>query len=157
LGHGPLAAEASRAALEIMAKRDSESITSGLTDIHHALRSTRGAAVAIAQINAHSGIVRYCGVGNVVGAIVSRGVCRRMVSHNGTAGLGTPRFTEFTYPWSSDAVLLMHSDGLATRWDLAAYPGLAQRHPALIAGVMFRDFARERDDATVVVVRESPP
>ncbi len=47
----------------------------------------------------------------------------------------------------------MHSDGLGTHWDLDGYPGpAAQRHPALIAGVLYRDFARGRDDATVIVV-----
>jgi hypothetical protein len=50
----------------------------------------------------------------------------------------------------------MHSDGIATHWDLGSYPGLARRHPALVAGVLYRDHARRRDDATVVVVRRSP-
>ena len=49
----------------------------------------------------------------------------------------------------------MHSDGLGTRWDLAKYPGLAARHTALIAGVLYRDFQRGRDDATVVVLRDT--
>jgi hypothetical protein len=31
---------------------------------------------------------------------------------------------------------------------------LRQRDPALIAGVLYRDHGRGRDDATVVVVRE---
>jgi hypothetical protein len=48
----------------------------------------------------------------------------------------------------------MFSDGLTTRWDLTAYPGLAHRSPALIAGVLYRDFSRRRDDVTVVVARE---
>ena len=37
------------------------------------------------------------------------------------------------------------------------YPGLAQRPPALIAGVLYRDFSRRRDDVTVVVARERTP
>jgi hypothetical protein len=62
------------------------------------------------------------------------------------------KFQEFEYPWSADAVLVMHSDGLQTRWDLAKYPGLLRRHPAVIAAVLYRDFRRGRDDATVVVL-----
>jgi hypothetical protein len=45
----------------------------------------------------------------------------------------------------------MHSDGLSTRWNIEQYPGLASRHPALLAGVLFRDFGRKRDDATILV------
>jgi hypothetical protein len=48
----------------------------------------------------------------------------------------------------------MHSDGLATQWNLDQYPGLADRHPSLIAGVLYRDFARGRDDVTVVVAKK---
>jgi hypothetical protein len=29
-----------------------------------------------------------------------------------------------------------------------------QRHPALIAGVLYRDFSRGRDDITVIAARE---
>jgi hypothetical protein len=47
----------------------------------------------------------------------------------------------------------MYSDGLASLRDLEPYPGLMARDPAVIAGVLYRDFSRRRDDATVVVAR----
>ena len=74
-----------------------------------------------------------------------------MVSVNGTAGMETQRIREFTYPWSAESTLAMHSDGISTHWCLTDYPGLAAHDPAVIAGVIYRDFARGRDDATVVV------
>jgi hypothetical protein len=46
----------------------------------------------------------------------------------------------------------MHSDGLLSRWSLDVYPGLARRDPALLAGVLYRDFRRGRDDVTVLAV-----
>jgi hypothetical protein len=49
----------------------------------------------------------------------------------------------------------MHTDGLGTRWDLDRYPGITRRHPSLLAAVLYRDFARQRDDATVLVVKNS--
>jgi hypothetical protein len=76
-----------------------------------------------------------------------------MVSHNGTVGHGLHKVQEFTYPAGPDAVLILHSDGIASHWDPAAYPGLLAHHPALIAGVLYRDHARGRDDASVVVVK----
>jgi hypothetical protein len=48
----------------------------------------------------------------------------------------------------------MHSDGLATQWQLDRYLGLASRHPGLVAGVLYRDFKRDRDDVTVVAIRD---
>ena len=80
-----------------------------------------------------------------------------MVSHNGTAGHAAGSIHEFTYPVPPQSTIVMFSDGLTTRWDLTAYPGLGHRSPALIAGVLYRDFSRRRDDVTVVVARERSP
>jgi hypothetical protein len=79
------------------------------------------------------------------------------MSHNGTVGLQVRKIQEVSYPWPADAVLVMHSDGLQSHWRLGQYPGLAQRDAALIAGVLYRDFTRGRDDVSVVVQRTSPP
>ena len=100
---------------------------------------------------------RYAGLGNISAILtLASGGRQNMVSHNGTAGHSAARIHEFQYPFPRDAVLVMHSDGLATHWDLAAYPGLRTRHPSLIAGVLYRDHSRRRDDVTIVVVKERP-
>lgn len=152
LGHGPFAAEAARGA--VAAFRDSVSREPGeiVAAISGAIRGTRGAAVAIARLDPGSGRVCFAGVGNIVGAIIDRATGRStsMVSMNGTAGHVVPRIQEFHYDWPAGAVVLMHSDGLDRRWDLTRYPGLASRPPALIAGLLYRDHRRERDDATVL-------
>jgi hypothetical protein len=76
-----------------------------------------------------------------------------MVSHNGTVGHQMRRVQEFVYPWPAEALVILHSDGLATQWRLL--PGLAARDPALIAAILYRDFRRGRDDVTVLVARRS--
>ncbi len=48
----------------------------------------------------------------------------------------------------------MHSDGLSSQWDLGAYPELRTRHPSIVAGILYRDCCRKRDDVTVIVIRE---
>ncbi len=155
LGHGPHAAEASATAARVF--RDSIRLAPVdiLQTAHRALRSTRGAAVAVAQVDPAGESIRFAGVGNIAGVVVAAGVARSMVSHNGTVGHEARKFQEFTYPFPSGALLVMHSDGLGSRWGLEAYPGLAARDPALVAGVLYRDFQRGRDDVTVLVARES--
>jgi hypothetical protein len=120
---------------------------------HGALRSTRGAALAVADLDL-AGEVRYAGIGNIAGIVYAPGANRHMVSHPGIVGHEVRKIQEFVYPWSQDALLVMYSDGLATHWDLDQYPGLAGRRPSLIAGVLYRDFARGRDDVTVVVAKK---
>jgi len=109
--------------------------------------------VAVARIDAAARLVRFVGVGNIGALLSDAGKARHMVSHNGTAGHVAPRIREFTYEYGSEPVVILHSDGLTTRWELAAYPGLAAQHPSLIAGVLLRDHRRSRDDASVVAMR----
>ena len=126
-----------------------------LESIHRAIRHTRGAAAAIAELSKNRGVVRFSGVGNVVGAVCVDGTCRHAVSNNGTLGHQAQHFREYLYPWAADGVLVMHSDGLSGRWTLDPYPGLRQRDPTLIAAILYRDYSRSRDDATVLVAREA--
>ena len=153
LGHGLHAATAARAAVAILKEHRTKAPAEIIERAHDALRSTRGAALAIAEIDHSLGVVRFCGVGNIAGTIVSNSSARHMVSLNGTAGQEVRKIVEFTYPWDEESTLIMHSDGLLSRWDLQGYPTLAQRHPSLIAAVLYRDYNRNRDDVTVLVAR----
>ncbi|MFD1734161.1 hypothetical protein ACFSC4_27470 [Deinococcus malanensis] len=78
------------------------------------------------------------------------------MSLNGTLGQDVRKITEHSLPWPAGSALIMHSDGLSSLWDLSRYPGLLHRSATLIAGVLYRDFQRGRDDATVLVVRAVP-
>lgn len=152
-GHGPLAAQAAEAATKIFDHHAAEDCVALVERLHRGLASTRGAALAVARIDAAQQIVRFVGVGNIAGSLMNGVEARQMVSNNGTAGHIAPRIREFTYPFSASACVILHSDGLSNRWRVADYPGLAACHPSLIAAVLFRDFRRGRDDATVAVVR----
>jgi anti-sigma regulatory factor (Ser/Thr protein kinase) len=153
LGHGSSAAEAAREAVRIFHLVSQFEPDRILNEIHGALAKTRGAAVSVAEILHDKEILRYAGAGNIVGVICFGGKTRSLVSMNGTVGHAIGKIQQFSYPWQPESALIMHSDGLATRWSVEQYPGLASRHPALLAGVLFRDFCRKRDDATILVSR----
>jgi hypothetical protein len=154
LGHGLGAAEAARESVTAFRSRHGSAPAARLETIHAALRSTRGAAVAVAEIDLQAHVVRFAGLGNVSARLIDDGRVRHLVSHNGTAGHSARRIDEFTYPWVAQNLLVMHTDGIATQRDLAVYPGLGERDPTLMAAVLYRDFARGRDDSAVVVARE---
>ncbi|HEX7861211.1 MAG TPA: SpoIIE family protein phosphatase [Verrucomicrobiae bacterium] len=154
IGHGTLASDAAETAATTFERARAVPLSGTIRSIHEALKNTRGAAIAIAEIDIERGILRYVGVGNIAAQVLHAGTSRSLVSHNGTMGHEIRKVQEFQYPWPAGALLVMTSDGLTTRWDLKKYPGLAQRPPSLLASVLWRDFARGRDDATVVVARE---
>jgi anti-sigma regulatory factor (Ser/Thr protein kinase) len=154
LGHGPDAHAASREAVRMLHLNPDLAPLELLQRCHHAMRSTRGAAVAIACIDQFRRKVTYAGVGNIAAQIYSGSkMCQHLVSVNGTAGHQTHRLNEFSYPWYDDGMLILHSDGLATATSTEARAGLSLRDPALIAGVLYRDFSRGHDDSTVVVIK----
>ena len=154
LGHGSSAAEASNLAVTIFRANASRSAADILGLLHLGLRPTRGAAVAIAEIDTARGELLYAAIGNIAGRLLTASGTRAMVSHNGIVGHQARPAAAFSYPWTSDTTLVMHSDGLKNQWKPESYPGILRRDPALLAGVLYRDFARERDDSTVVVCRQ---
>jgi anti-sigma regulatory factor (Ser/Thr protein kinase) len=155
LGHGLTAAEAAREAIRLFRANAKHSPCAIVQALHDGLRSTRGAAVAVTEIRADSGIVKFSGIGNIVACIAGPESPRRhMVSHAGTVGHTVRKVDEFTYPWPKGGVLNEHTDGLGTHWDLERYPGLLQRSPSLISAVLYRDFTRKRDDVVVLAARE---
>jgi anti-sigma regulatory factor (Ser/Thr protein kinase) len=152
LGHGVDAHRAARAAMEVLAAHPQEEPLALIEACHAALARTRGAAVAVAKLVSSGQRGSFASVGNIVGRVEGP-ASRHLVSFNGTVGHTLRKTQEHVFPWPTGALLILHSDGLGTHWDLAAYPGLASKHPALIAAVLYRDYDRGRDDVTVVVVR----
>lgn len=154
LGHGPLAASAAREAIAAFRDHPDEPPGRVMERLHAALAPTRGAAGIAIELDARRRVANACGVGNLTASIVAGESRRHLVSHNGVLGHGSIRAQEFQSPWPEGATLAVATDGISSRWALDAYPGLIVRHPSVVAGVLYRDFARERDDATFVVVRE---
>ncbi len=153
LGHGPLAARAAVLAVESLREHHDASLSEQIDFAHGALRSTRGAALGVAEILHDQGLVKFVGIGNIMAAVHQDGVSKSMVSQNGILGHQIRRVTEFQYLWSESAMLVMCSDGINTHWDVNQYAGLAGRDPSLIAATLYRDFTRGRDDTTVLVIK----
>jgi anti-sigma regulatory factor (Ser/Thr protein kinase) len=151
LGHGPLAATAAQGAATAFVARPFDDPSAAMQNLHRTLAGTRGAAAACALLDIDGANIKYSGVGNITGSVVTAERARGMVSHNGTLGVQFLRSQLFEYDWPRGSHVVMHSDGLSARWNLNAYPGLQMRHPGIIAALLYRDFVRRRDDATVIV------
>jgi anti-sigma regulatory factor (Ser/Thr protein kinase) len=159
LGHGHEAAKAAAEAVCVFDRDPFVPLTEFFGAAHARMHGTRGAAMAAIQMDAASRQIKYAGVGNIAGHLHGsageRG--RGLFSHNGIVGVQIRKVQEFHYEYPASGLLIMHSDGLQSRWSLDVYPGLAQRHPGVIAGVLYRDFTRGRDDVTVAAIRLSQP
>ena len=153
LGHGVRAAEAAAVAASVATRHRDAALADVLERMHEALRATRGAVAAIAEIDLDRSVVRFAGVGNIAAQLWSPEKTVNMVSMNGTLGHAISRVNLFSYPWPAGGMLIAHSDGLTARWGFENYPGLPARDLSTIAALLYRDFSRGRDDTTVVVAR----
>jgi anti-sigma regulatory factor (Ser/Thr protein kinase) len=160
LGHGHGAAGAAAVAVALFGEVGGLPPASALARFDASTRGTRGMALSLVTIDEAARSLDFCGVGNVDARVLPDDVSKavHLVPQNGIVGHTMPNVRCVSAPWPVGARLVMHSDGVSARWRIDAYPGLVNAHPALMAGVIFRDFARERDDATVVVLadRQAP-
>lgn len=153
LGHGPLAMAASQAAVGLF-QSDPFGVPSQVVERMHApLRATRGAAVLMACLDGEQEQLTFSGAGNIAGRVISGVEDRSLMTQHGTVGLQLRRLNDTRYDWPLHAIVVLHSDGLTTRWDLDQARGVLQHHPVVIAAWLIRDHCRGRDDATVLIVK----
>ena len=155
LGHGLAASQAAKIACDVFMTEKTRAPAAVLERIHMALRMTRGAAAIVLEINWDQRQLLAAGIGNLVAAIVDGTTTKRIPSYNGIVGHATPRIRELSYPISTAATVIFHSDGLTTAWQPERYPGLMQHPCATIAGLLYRDCKRGRDDSLVVALRRA--
>lgn len=157
LGHGPLAAAASQAAYGAFVAAPPEPPAKVVQHLNVALAHTRGAALAVAELDFAAARVTLCGLGNISASTVTGMERRGLISMPGIAGHHRSGTREFSYPFPPGAVLVMHSDGVSNRWSLEGYPGLAECSPLLIAATVLRDAGTRRDDACVLAAKAVDP
>ncbi|MFJ6699896.1 SpoIIE family protein phosphatase [Streptomyces sp. NPDC091272] len=124
-----------------------------MQEIHQALRDTRGAAVAVARIEPDMHRVLFCGVGNKSAAIATATTKNSLLSMPGTAGHKMYRLRTFTYPLPPGSALVLHSDGISTRWTSDTLPALLRHSPTVIAAHLLHSAGKYHDDASVTVAR----
>ncbi len=151
LGHGPLAAAAANEAIAAILEDPGQEPAALITRAHTRLSRTRGAAIGIVQITDQT--ARFAGLGNVAAWVLADGARTGMLSVPGIAGHQARTIRQFEYPVPRDAAIVLHSDGLSSRWDIGALPGLERNDPLVIAAALLAEAGIHRDDASVLVLK----
>jgi len=151
LGHGPLAAAAAAAGVAAVLEDPAGEPAALLERAHRRMSGTRGGAVGVVQVSGQ--LARSAGLGNVAASIVSDGQRKSMLSIPGIAGLQARTIRQFEYEVPPGSAVVLHSDGVSSRWEAAALPALEARDPLLIAAVLLAEAGVHRDDAGVLVLK----
>ena len=152
LGHGELAAVAARKAVDAFYNVPSvEHPSATIEAINVALRGTRGAAVSALSIDSSTSRVRFAGVGTVSVWIDDGERRHAFAPAPGILGTFSKRVREIESPIAPNSVVVLHSDGLTSKWSLSHYPGLRVNDPLVIAATLLRDAGIRHDDACILV------
>jgi hypothetical protein len=119
---------------------------------HVTLTHTRGAALAIAQIDPQARRMTYAAVGNVEARLSRAGREQRLISHRGIVGVSLPMVRALDFALEPQWLLLVHTDGVSARFKSDQLPTSVLRDPQLLADFLLEQWGRSADDATVVVV-----
>jgi anti-sigma regulatory factor (Ser/Thr protein kinase) len=151
LGHGPLAAAAAMEAVTAVLEEPMAEPAVLIERAHRRMNHTRGGAVAVVQV-AGPAIV-FAGVGNVAGVILAGGTRKSMLSIPGIAGHQAGTIRQFEYAAPPGAAVILHSDGVSSRWEPRSLPGLSTRDPLVVAAALLAEAGTRRDDAGLLVLK----
>jgi len=156
LGHGPQAKEAVAAASEIFMTCAEIDPVDIIRKLHDNIRRTRGLVGTVAVFDSKANEFRFCGVGNIHSRFYTGIESRNFMSYNGTIGMNIPNtINTSSASLEKNQHLILCSDGIQTRWDLARYPGIFKFNPMVLAASIYKDFNRGNDDASVLIVKVS--
>jgi anti-sigma regulatory factor (Ser/Thr protein kinase) len=151
LGHGPLAASAALEAVAAVLDDPAAEPAALVERAHRRLPHTRGGAIGVVQVAGPD--VTFAGLGNIAATILAGGERKGMLSVPGIVGHQARTIRQFDYSAPPGAAVILHSDGISTRWDPAALPGLNARDPLVIAAVLLAQAGSHRDDAGALVIK----
>jgi serine phosphatase RsbU (regulator of sigma subunit) len=147
LGHGTAAREAADVLLSFVSRHPQLELAELLEAAGAALRGTRGAAATL--LNVEPARVEAAGVGNVSVWARTR-VPFQPLNAPGVLGARHGRLRSYASPLAPGDVFVLHTDGIVR---LEPPPNTATGLATAMAADILEASSRNRDDATVVVVR----
>ena len=115
-----------------------------------ALRRTRGVVMAIAVIDHEKGTLTYGGVGDTHARIVGTSALH-LAGTCGIVGGGYATLRPETVDIGPEDLLIMCTDGVKEALNAWGYDRALRADAAALARRILRDWARETDDAAVLV------
>ena len=95
----------------------------------------------------------FASVGNVEARVCGSRERISFLPRRGIVGVDESQVSVQQIIWDPQWILVLHTDGLRTRWQWDDFPGLGREPAKEIAVRLMRDLAVGNDDATVLAVK----
>jgi anti-sigma regulatory factor (Ser/Thr protein kinase) len=159
LGHGQFAYQAAQAAWQYVESHFDQPLEAIFRGVERACSATRGVVMALARFACAPSPsvcrVTVASIGNIEIHLFGSPRPVRFMARRGVLGLHAPAPVVTEHPWGARSMLVLHSDGVTTRWRWEDFRHLAGASATVIARQLLRALAKDNDDATVVVVKNA--
>jgi anti-sigma regulatory factor (Ser/Thr protein kinase) len=154
LGHGPEANKAVNEAAAAFKVFPDYSPTETLRFIHTAIKKTRGAVINIVGYDHSRRVWTSARVGNIAVRMSGPVNFKNHMSYNGIVGHNIPNtMNDQDYPVEEFNQVMLCSDGIKTRIDMARYPMMYKYDTTILAAAIYKDHARRNDDMSVIIAK----
>jgi anti-sigma regulatory factor (Ser/Thr protein kinase) len=152
LGHGIGAHEAANTAKKLIEENNYKNLQELLLSIDKGMKGSRGAVIGMCIINKDTQSFQYGSIGNVELRYIINNKTQKFIASNGTLGISlNNRFKIQESSYEKGGILVMNTDGISNKWEYNDYKAIPLSNPGFLSNMIFRHFARNNDDATVLV------
>lgn len=145
LGHGPIAAAATAAALDRLGSASLHlPVLDLMTDLHRALHDTRGAVATLCIVRQRR--IEACAVGNVLLTCTNASI--PLVLSPGVLGHRVPKFRVCNGELKTGARFALASDGISTKFRLDEFERMK---PSAACEAVVTRYRKQEDDATILI------
>lgn len=156
LGHGPEANYAVNEAVNAFRSCPYHSPAEILKYLHLCIKQTRGIVATVVVFDFHSKKWKVAGVGNITTRLSNFLDIKNQMSYNGIIGHNMPRSIDDQEISVEDYhQITLCSDGMNSRWEWTKFPGINRCDLSIQAAAIYKDFARQTDDMSVVMAKIS--
>ena len=154
LGHGEEANHAVNEAVKAFKSCPYHSPAEILKYLHQSIRGTRGMVATVVVFDFNTRKWKVAGVGNITTRMSNFMDIKNLMSHNGIIGLNIPTtINDQEVSFDDYHQIALCSDGIKSRWEWSKFPGINRCDLSIQAAAIYKEFARQTDDMSVVMVK----
>jgi anti-sigma regulatory factor (Ser/Thr protein kinase)/serine/threonine protein phosphatase PrpC len=153
LGHGPFAQRAAQTARQYVESHVDQPLDLIFRGVARACRATRGVVMALARFDWGGTRLTFASIGNIEVRVFGSVEPMNFAVRRGIVGINAPNPLVTQHRWQPNHLLVLHSDGLTTRWRWEDFRDVRRASASVMARRLLQALAKDDDDATVLVVK----
>jgi len=155
LGHGQSAHRAAQAARNYVMAHYDQQLRDIFRGTDRACRATRGVVMALARFDWGQSKITLGSVGDILIRVINSPKKMSFIIRRGIIGVRAPNPVITERFWGNDNILVLHSDGISSKWRWKDFSHLKNEDPEMLAQRIIHVFGKDIDDATILVVKSS--